>query len=112
MPSIPALYEDPAFVDFKDDFFGGQQIAVEFGKAANRVKPVYYGPLHDQTDTFFKNALKNVIEKKPTLPKSGMKQLNKRKPLRNAAKHFNKEMMPVMPDSWRAALSVSPVLVK
>ena len=64
MPSIPALYEDPAFVDFKDDFFGGQQTAVEFGKAANRVKPVYYGPLHDQTDTFFKNALKNVLEKK------------------------------------------------
>ncbi|OMD42901.1 ABC transporter substrate-binding protein [Paenibacillus odorifer] len=64
MPSIPALYEDPAFVDFKDEFFGGQQIAVEFGKAANRVKPVYYGPLHDQTDTFFKNALKNVLEKK------------------------------------------------
>ena len=64
MPSIPALYEDPAFVEFKDDFFGGQQIAVEFGKAANRVKPVFYGPLHDQTDTFFKNALKNVLEKK------------------------------------------------
>ncbi|MEK5254271.1 extracellular solute-binding protein [Paenibacillus sp. FSL F4-0125] len=64
MPSIPALYEDPAFVDFKDEFFGGQQTAVEFGKAANRVKPVYYGPLHDQTDTFFKNALKNVLEKK------------------------------------------------
>ncbi|GGF84580.1 ABC transporter substrate-binding protein [Paenibacillus albidus] len=64
MPSIPALYEDPAFVDFKDDFFAGQQTAVEFGKAANRVKPVYYGPLHDQTDTFFKNALKNVLEKK------------------------------------------------
>ncbi len=64
MPSIPALYEDPAFKDFKDDFFGGQQTAVEFGKSANRVKPVYYGPLHDQTDTFFKNALKNVLEKK------------------------------------------------
>ncbi|ASA21110.1 extracellular solute-binding protein [Paenibacillus donghaensis] len=64
MPSIPALYEDPAFVDFKDEFFAGQQTAVEYGKAANRVKPVYYGPLHDQTDTFFKNALKNVLEKK------------------------------------------------
>ncbi|MBW4083371.1 extracellular solute-binding protein [Paenibacillus sp. S150] len=64
MPSVPALYEDPAFKDFKDEFFGGQQTAVEFGKSANRVKPVYYGPLHDQTDTFFKNALKNVLEKK------------------------------------------------
>ena len=63
IPSIPALYEDPAFVDFKDEFFGGQQTAVEFSKAADRIKPVYYGPLHDQTATFFTNALRNVIEK-------------------------------------------------
>lgn len=64
IPSTPALYEDPAFADFKDEFFGGQQTAVEFGKAANRVKWVYYGPLHDKADTFFKNALRNVSEKK------------------------------------------------
>lgn len=62
-PSIPALYEDPAFLK-GDDFFGGQAIAKEYSKSAVRVKPVYYGPLHDQTDTFFKNALKNVLEKK------------------------------------------------
>lgn len=62
-PSIPALYEDPAFLK-ADDFFGGQAIAKEYSKSAVRVKPVYYGPLHDQTDTFFKNALKNVLEKK------------------------------------------------
>ncbi|AOZ93451.1 ABC transporter substrate-binding protein [Paenibacillus crassostreae] len=64
MPSIPALYEDAAFTGFQDEFFGGQATAVEYGKAAERVKPVYYGPLHDQTDTFFKDALKNVLEKK------------------------------------------------
>ncbi|MFP4979093.1 ABC transporter substrate-binding protein [Paenibacillus sp. CN-4] len=64
MPSIPATYEDPAFKDFTDEFFSGQKTAQEYGKAANRVKPVYYGPLHDQTDTFFKNALRNILEKK------------------------------------------------
>lgn len=64
IPSIPALYEDPAFTDFKDEFFGGQLTAVEFGKAANRVKLVYYGPLHDRADALFKNALRNVLEKK------------------------------------------------
>lgn len=64
MPSIPALFEDPAFTEGKDAFFGDQVTAVEYGKAAQRVKPVFYGPLHDQTDTFFKNALKNVLEKK------------------------------------------------
>ncbi|MNI77032.1 hypothetical protein D3C73_1332990 [compost metagenome] len=57
------MYDDPAFVKFKDVFFGGQQTAAEFGKAANRVRPEYYGPLHDQTDSFFKNALKKVSEK-------------------------------------------------
>lgn len=64
MPSIPALYEDAEFTGFTDEFFGGQAIAVEYGKAAGSVKPVYYGPLHDQTDTFFKDALQNIMEKK------------------------------------------------
>ncbi|MDQ0091548.1 cellobiose transport system substrate-binding protein [Paenibacillus anaericanus] len=62
-PSIPALYDDPAFTK-ADDFFSGQAIAGEYAKSANRIKPVYYGPLHDQTDAFFKNALKNVLEQK------------------------------------------------
>ncbi|MFD1174697.1 ABC transporter substrate-binding protein [Paenibacillus puldeungensis] len=63
-PSIPAVYKEPAFSDQKDDFFGGQITAQAFAKSAERVKPVYYGPLHDQTDTIIKNALKNVLEKK------------------------------------------------
>ncbi len=64
MPSIPELYTDPAFTGFKDEFYGNQAVAVEFGKSANRVKPVYYGPLHDQTDSFIKAGLQNVMEKK------------------------------------------------
>lgn len=63
MPSTPALFEDPTFTDFTDEFLGGQTSAAEFAKAAGRVQPVYYGPLHDQTDAFIKEALQNVQEK-------------------------------------------------
>lgn len=80
-PSIPALYEDPKFVEQGDDFFGGQVIAVEYGKAAERVKPVYYGPLHDQVDTMFKDALKNVLEKKADPEKEWADAVKKAKTL-------------------------------
>ncbi|MNN79603.1 hypothetical protein D3C81_1962590 [compost metagenome] len=63
-PSAPAVYAEPAFTEEKDDFFSGQVISEAYAKSAERVKPVYYGPLHDQTDTIIKNALKNVLEKK------------------------------------------------
>lgn len=63
-PSIPAVYQEPAFSEDKDEFFSGQVIAEAYAKSAERVKPVYYGPLHDQVDTIIKNALKNVLEKK------------------------------------------------
>lgn len=62
MPSIPELYTDTAFTDFTSDFFSGQQIAVEFAKAADRVKPMFYGPLHDSSDAIMKEALRNVID--------------------------------------------------
>ncbi|QCT01410.1 extracellular solute-binding protein family 1 [Paenibacillus algicola] len=63
-PSIPAVYDDPAFKSEQDEFFSGQIIAEAYAEAAKSVQPVYYGPLHDQTDTIIKNALKNVLEKK------------------------------------------------
>ncbi|MNJ63498.1 Lactose-binding protein precursor [compost metagenome] len=63
-PSIPAVYTEPAFIEDKDEFFSGQVISEAYAKSAERVKPVYYGPLHDQVDTMFKDALKNVLEKK------------------------------------------------
>lgn len=63
MPSIPSVYDEPAFKDYSDEFLGGQKSAAEYGKAANRVAPVYYGPLHDQTDAYIKEALQNVQEK-------------------------------------------------
>jgi len=62
MPSIPDLYDEPEFQGFQDEFLGGQASAVEFGKAALNVEPVYYGPLHDQTDAYIKQALRNVKE--------------------------------------------------
>lgn len=63
MPSIPSIYETDAFKSTKDEFFGGQVLSVEFAKAAQTVKPVYYGPLHDTTDSYYKNALRNIIER-------------------------------------------------
>ncbi|MCM3703125.1 ABC transporter substrate-binding protein [Paenibacillus macerans] len=63
-PSIPAVYDEPDFSSKPDEFFSGQVIAEAYAKSAERVKPVYYGPLHDQVDTIIKNALKNVLEKK------------------------------------------------
>jgi len=77
-PSIPAVYSEPAFTEEKDEFFGGQVISEAYAKSAERIKPVYYGPLHDQTDTIIKNALKNVLEKKADPQKeweSAMKQI-------------------------------------
>lgn len=63
MPSTPALYELPEFKEFKDEFLGNQTSAAEFAVAAARVAPVYYGPLHDQTDAYIKEAIQNVQEK-------------------------------------------------
>lgn len=77
-PSIPAVYSEPSFTEEKDEFFGGQVISEAYAKSAERIKPVYYGPLHDQTDTIIKNALKNVLEKKADPQKeweSAMKQI-------------------------------------
>ncbi|MGG3280882.1 extracellular solute-binding protein [Paenibacillus solani] len=77
-PSIPAVYSEPSFTEEKDAFFGGQVISEAYAKSAERIKPVYYGPLHDQTDTIIKNALKNVLEKKADPQKeweSAMKQI-------------------------------------
>ncbi|GAE09478.1 sugar transport system [Paenibacillus sp. JCM 10914] len=77
-PSIPAVYSEPSFTEDKDEFFSGQVISEAYAKSAERIKPVYYGPLHDQTDTIIKNALKNVLEKKADPQKewdSAMKQI-------------------------------------
>jgi len=63
MPSIPGLYDEPEFQGFQDGFLGGQASAVEFGKAALNIEPVYYGPLHDQTDAYIRAALRNVQER-------------------------------------------------
>jgi ABC-type sugar transport system, periplasmic component len=63
-PSIPELYSHPDFTSYKDDYFGGQATGVAFGKAAERVKPMYYGPLHDTADGHVKKALRNVLELK------------------------------------------------
>lgn len=64
LPSIPAVYNEPAFQAEKDDFFGGQVISEAYARSAQRVKPVYYGPRFEQVDTLIKNALRDVLENK------------------------------------------------
>lgn len=81
MPSIPELYSDPNFTGYQDSFFGGQNVAVQYGKAAETVKPVYYGPLHDQVDTYFKDALQNVMDKKTDPAKEWNDAVDKAKKL-------------------------------
>jgi len=61
-PSIPSLYNDEAFTSYTDEYFSGQQTGVAFGKAAERVSPVYYGSLHDTADGLVKAGLRNVLE--------------------------------------------------
>lgn len=84
MPSIPAVYDDPGFKDFKDPFFNNQSVSQEFAKAAKRVKPLRYGKLHDSTDTIIKEALRNVQQKNTDPQKEWdaaiqkIKELNKR----------------------------------
>lgn len=60
MPSIPAIYDDPAFKDFKDPYYNNQNIAVQFAEATKSVKSIKYGKLHDPTDALFKEGLENI----------------------------------------------------
>jgi len=84
MPSIPALYDDPAFTGYIDEYYNKQAVAVEFGKAAKNVKQIHYGKLHDGTDSIFKDGLRNVLSKKSDPNKEWddvikkVKELNKR----------------------------------
>lgn len=64
LPSIPAVYNEPAFQADQDEFFGGQVISEAYARSAQRVKPVYYGPRFEQVDTLIKNALRNGFENK------------------------------------------------
>lgn len=62
LPSIPAVYNEPAFQADQDDFFGGQVISEAYARSAQRVKPVYCGPRFEQMDTLIKKALRDVLE--------------------------------------------------
>ncbi|MFR9711910.1 ABC transporter substrate-binding protein [Paenibacillus sp. MB22_1] len=64
MPSIPSVYNEPAFLAEEDEFFGGQVISEAYARSAQRVKPFYRGPRFEQVDLKLKNALQNVLENK------------------------------------------------
>lgn len=60
MPSAPEVYEKEDFVNFSDEYFGGQNTAEVFAKAAESVKPVYMGKNYAVVNTELINALINV----------------------------------------------------
>lgn len=59
-PSAPEVYEKEDFVNFSDEYFGGQNTAEIFAKAAESVKPVYMGKNYAIVNTELVNALINV----------------------------------------------------
>lgn len=64
LPSIPAVYNEPAFQADPDDFFGGQVISEAYARSAQRVIPAYRGPRFEQVDALIKKALRDVLENK------------------------------------------------
>jgi cellobiose transport system substrate-binding protein len=62
LPSQPALYEDPAIVDFKNPFFSDAPVGKIFSDAAKNLKPQYLGKKNGPTRV----AIENVINRAQT----------------------------------------------
>ncbi|WP_158299222.1 ABC transporter substrate-binding protein [Paenibacillus antri] len=79
-PSTPSIYDDPAILDFTDDFFSGAPVGKIFSDAAKKVTPVYYGPKYIIVDTPLTNAI-GEVEKNGTNPdeawKTAMEQIER-----------------------------------
>jgi len=63
-PSTPSVYDEPAFKDYSDEYFGGQNTAEVFAKAADQVKTVYMGKNYSLVQREIVTAITNVSEKK------------------------------------------------
>lgn len=59
-PSAPAVYEDPEFLDYTDEFFGGIKTAQVFSEAAEAVVPVYKGKGYYTVNDVLQEAVSNV----------------------------------------------------
>ncbi|HZG57168.1 extracellular solute-binding protein [Paenibacillus sp.] len=79
-PSTPSIYDDPAIIDFTDEFFSGAPVGKIFSEAAKKVTPVYYGPKYIIVDTPLTNAI-GEVEKNGTDPaaawKTAMEQIER-----------------------------------
>jgi len=79
-PSTPSIYDDPAILDFTDEFFSGAPVGKIFSEAAKKVTPVYYGPKYIIVDTPLTNAI-GEVEKNGTDPaaawKTAMEQIER-----------------------------------
>jgi cellobiose transport system substrate-binding protein len=62
-PSAPSVYEDPAFSEYKDEYFGGLNTAKVFAEAAKQVKSVYTGKNFALVTDEINLALSNVNQK-------------------------------------------------
>ena len=66
LPSNPRALQDPAILDFKNDYFSNAPTGKIFGSGATALKPVYLGPktqqIRDQVDT----ALRSIEQKQRT----------------------------------------------
>ncbi len=60
-PSAPAVYEEPAFKDYSDEYFGGLNTAEVYAEAAEQVKSVYLGRNHAIANNEINVALENVL---------------------------------------------------
>ena len=56
----PAVYEDPEFLDYSDEFFGGIKTAQVFSEAAESVIPVYKGKGYYTVNDVLQEAVSNV----------------------------------------------------
>jgi len=69
LPSQPALYEDPALLEAKSDYFSGAEIGKIFTKAAMNLKPQYFGPKNGEVRVAVEAVLTAVQQGKLTSAK-------------------------------------------
>lgn len=59
MPSQPALWTDPAFLDYKKDFFNNAPVGVIFSETAKNLQPQYLGKKNGEV----RDAIQKVLQK-------------------------------------------------
>lgn len=60
-PSALGVYDEPDFLTYMDPYFGDQEIAGVFKKAAQSVKPTWFGPLWRDTNLSVSRALATYL---------------------------------------------------